>query len=254
MAVPWFAPLNHTDSAAIIILIIVKNTDKFCDLLKRNRHLSLRILRIYSSSVVKKDYPGPTHGRKSSSSTAECPSWAKPFALHHLIRDLKKYGSIPELREFKAVEEEVNQIESEEKIPSGSLCKRYKDLLGKAEAKFLKKEKFDVVFCTCNEASGLTRLKNLFPRQCIIDESGMAYEPETIVPLSLCEHAVLIGDHKQLQPVINYTPAKRFGLSTSLFERYATNYGEKYTYTLKTQYRMVSELLCTNVVFITCLY
>lgn len=216
-------------------------TEKFCDLLKTQGHQNLRILRIYSSSIVRKDYPGPSLVRTMPSDKVQCPGWAKPFALHHLIRNPAKYKDIPELHRFSVVEEMVGRIMSENKIPTGSLCKRYRDLLKLAEDAFLKEEHFDVVFCTCNEASSL-RVKNLSPRQCIIDESGMVYEPETIVPLSLCEHAVLIGDHKQLQPVIDYNPARMFGLSTSLFERYALSYGKLYTYTLRTQYRMVSVL------------
>ena len=182
------------------------------------------------------DYPDPLSGRTLSSDAAHCPDWAKPFALHHMIRDLDKYKDISELCNFSDVEKKVNQLKSDKKIPTGSLCQMYRKQLKDAEEAFLEKNKFDVIFCTCNEASSL-RVKELSPRQCIIDEGGMAYEPETIVPLSLCEHAVLIGDHKQLQPVIDYPPAKMFGLSTSLFERYAKT---RFTYTLRIQYRMVS--------------
>ncbi len=118
-------------------------------------------------------------------------------------------------------------------------CAFVTEKLSEATEQFFEKEKFDVVFCTCNEAAGARVRKCLTASQCIIDECGMAYEPETIVPLGLCEHAVLIGDHKQLQPVINYQPAKAHGLTTSLFERYAKHYEDR-IYTLKTQYRMVT--------------
>jgi superfamily I DNA and/or RNA helicase len=54
-----------------------------------------------------------------------------------------------------------------------------------------------------------------------VDECGMASEPETIAAASLCDHVILIGDHKQLQPVIKYSQARECGLVVSLFERYA---------------------------------
>ena len=72
-----------------------------------------------------------------------------------------------------------------------------------------------------------------------MDECGMANEPECIAPLQLCDHIVLIGDHKQLQPVIDYGPARENGLSTSLFQRYAEKYDGAHIKKLTIQYRMV---------------
>ncbi|KAK2141880.1 hypothetical protein LSH36_1027g01027 [Paralvinella palmiformis] len=47
------------------------------------------------------------------------------------------------------------------------------------------------------------------------------------------EQVILIGDHKQLQPIITDDGARRLGLGVSLFERYATQ-----AHMLVTQYRM----------------
>ena len=73
----------------------------------------------------------------------------------------------------------------------------------------------------------------------------MASEPETIAAASICDHVVLIGDHKQLQPVVKYEPAKESGLTRSLFQRYAERYAEdenseNHLVQLNIQYRMVS--------------
>ena len=111
-----------------------------------------------------------------------------------------------------------------------------------AEAKELQST-YDIILCTCNETCS-NRLLKAFQRgtirvaQCIVDECGMANEPETIAAISSCEHAVLIGDHKQLQPVVKYLAARKCGLNVSLFERYA---GKKYKNltALNVQYRMV---------------
>ena len=109
------------------------------------------------------------------------------------------------------------------------------------------RQHYDIGLYTCNEASSKrlsgrmrkdgTVDKLMSPRQCIIDESGMAYEPETMIPISLCEHAALLGDHKQLQPIVEYHPAREHGLTTSLFQRYVQSVG--FCKTLTVQYRMV---------------
>lgn len=75
-------------------------------------------------------------------------------------------------------------------------------------------------------------------KQCIVDECGMCMEPETLIPIvySQASQVVLIGDHMQLQPIVQNTLARSLGLRTSMFERFADN-----AFMLKEQYRMVSE-------------
>ena len=66
---------------------------------------------------------------------------------------------------------------------------------------------YDVILCTCNETCSGRLLKLARDggvAQCIIDEYGMANEPETIAVTSLYDHVILIGDDKQLQPIIKY--------------------------------------------------
>ena len=104
------------------------------------------------------------------------------------------------------------------------------------------KEKYDIILCTCNEtcSSRFSHLKG-HVAQCIVDECGMATEPETIAAVSFSDHVVLIGDHMQLQPVIKYKPARECGYNKSLFERYATREDcNDMMITLEIQYRMVS--------------
>ncbi len=203
--------------------------------------MEVRILRIYSSAVERKDFSGPKKPNQQALSDNACPEWARPYSLHHLIRQPR--NAEVEFVALKELEQKLEDMKRNKQIANGKLCNEYRRVLSNAEEKFLTQgKKFDIVFCTCNEASG-GRMKRhwrlLTPRQCIIDECGMAYEPETIVPLGLCEHAVLIGDHMQLQPVIEYRPAREHGLITSLFERYAKHY-EHHIFKLTMQYRMVS--------------
>ena len=73
--------------------------------------------------------------------------------------------------------------------------------------------------------------------QCIVDECGMCIEAETLCAMlgSDAKQVVLIGDHKQLQPIIKCEQAKDLGLGISMFERYSER-----ARMLEIQYRMVS--------------
>lgn len=77
----------------------------------------------------------------------------------------------------------------------------------------------------------------------------MCPEPQCLVPIiaTKAEQVVLIGDHKQLRPIIMSKEAAVLGLETSLFERYAKTserdaHNIKFTM-LEEQYRMASVTL-----------
>jgi superfamily I DNA and/or RNA helicase len=57
---------------------------------------------------------------------------------------------------------------------------RYRRVLGKARKHEL--ERHSVILCTCSCAASKS-LKILNVRQILIDEAGMATEPETLIPL-----------------------------------------------------------------------
>ena len=146
------------------------------------------------------------------------------------------------------MEERFEEMHNAGLVPTPKMLVRYRTLIRDMEKKVIGKH-YDVILATCNECAGY-RLSNLRKTgrvaQVIVDECGMAYEPETIVAVSLSNHVVLIGDHKQLQPVIKLSAARENGLSTSLFQRYAENFKDKFPLiTLKVQYRMVSLILIT---------
>ena len=65
----------------------------------------------------------------------------------------------------------------------------------------------------------------------------MCLEPETLIPIvsSQAQQVVLIGDHKQLQPIVKNKVARTLGLSTSMFERFSES-----AFLLEEQYRMVN--------------
>ena len=198
----------------------------------------MRILRVYGHAIESRDYPGPFCDKGAyqiSDSDYNIPGWAQQYALHWKIRESHTEFSAT----LKKLEEKFKTESKKGHISSAKVCKEWKEILTEVENSILR-QNFDIVLCTCNEASSNRIRNNLHVQQCIIDESGMAYEPEAIGPISLCEHVVLLGDHKQLQPVIEYKPARENGLTTSLFERYAELMEYEFCTMLNIQYRMVS--------------
>ncbi|XP_033739216.1 LOW QUALITY PROTEIN: helicase with zinc finger domain 2-like [Pecten maximus] len=199
------------------------------------------MVRFYSQTYECVDFPVP--GRIESSRRSLRNAKPDPYfkendvAVHHLIR--KEHGSYAvELtdkdRKFKNQKYSVtfNDVEA------------YFKTLSKATVEEL--ERCDVIFCTTAMAANPKLLEATKGRlyQCIIDESGMCTEPETMVPIIATEakQVVLIGDHKQLQPIIMSRAAKELGLDISLFERYAKR--KKHLTMLKQQYRM-NPMICS---------
>ncbi|CAC5384462.1 Helicase with zinc finger domain 2 [Mytilus coruscus] len=78
--------------------------------------------------------------------------------------------------------------------------------------------------------------------QIIVDECGMCTEPESMAAIiaTKAQQVVLIGDHKQLRPIVMSSNAAKLGLEKSLFERYAEK-GKMLTM-LTSQYRMHPEI------------
>lgn len=66
-----------------------------------------------------------------------------------------------------------------------SAPRRYKKILGKA--KKFELDRHRVILCTCSCAASAS-LKNLNVRQILVDEAGMATEPETLIPLVSFSH------------------------------------------------------------------
>lgn len=85
---------------------------------------------------------------------------------------------------------------------------------------------------------------------CIVDEAGQSIEPLIYVPLLLgINKLILVGDDKQLQPLVKSKVAKDNGLGISLFKRLKTWFEHKRSTRknfpvtmLNTQYRMHNEI------------
>ncbi|GLC67816.1 hypothetical protein PLESTF_000610500 [Pleodorina starrii] len=100
----------------------------------------------------------------------------------------------------------------------------------------------DVICSTCVGAGG-DQLQDLSFPLVVLDEGSQCCEPEALIPLVKgCRHAVLVGDHCQLPPVVQSERAAAGGLGRSLFERLMT--AGVPASMLQVQYRMHPLLSC----------
>ncbi|XP_042261546.1 helicase with zinc finger domain 2 isoform X1 [Thunnus maccoyii] len=202
---------------------------------------SLRPLRVYSQQVEMLDYPYPDYILQFSCRTSR-QERAKPelrsITLHHLMRQEQNPHS-GQIRDFDtriqlALEKKGEQLTSEE-------VKKYKNLL--RDARTYELERHDIILCTCTQSSTPSLTKTVSARQILIDECAMATEPQALIPL-VCnnpEKIVLIGDHKQLRPIVKNERVRKLGMAKSLFERYYTIH-KKRAVMLDTQYRMHEDI------------
>ena len=94
---------------------------------------------------------------------------------------------------------------------------RYKQLKQMLEGRIL--TKYDIVVATCITSSNDTLVSKQF-KFVIIDETTQANEIECLVPITHhAEKVILIGDEKQLGPVVFSQRAVNLGLTRSMFER-----------------------------------
>jgi regulator of nonsense transcripts 1 len=145
--------------------------------------------------------------RLTAQSREDVESSVSFLSLHEQVRMLDTNHDLMKLMQLKS---EVGELGSQDE-------KKFKQLTRAAEREILSNA--DVVCCTCVGA-GDPRLSKIKFRNVLIDESTQSAEPECLIPLVLgCKQVVLVGDHKQLGPVIMNKKAAKAGLNQSLFER-----------------------------------
>ena len=113
----------------------------------------------------------------------------------------------------------------------------YKKLMSIHEERIL--DSCDIVLSTVNNAAD-TRLKDYYFSIVIIDEAAQALEPDCLLPIyHHAEMAILIGDEKQLGPIVISPDAEASGFGISLFERLFNYYkGSDFIAILTEQFRM----------------
>ncbi|XP_052774255.1 helicase with zinc finger domain 2-like isoform X2 [Mya arenaria] len=204
-------------------------------MLKKMRNYKPDFVRVYGRSIEAIDFPipGRTFLSKKSTRTLHADPDLKSVALHNLIREKGK----PYAEEIKALDKyfaSTNYAPDPVKVP------KYVHLI--REASIAEIRSHDVILCTTAVGSNPKVLEATQVHQVIVDEAGMCPEPQCLVPViaTKAEQVVLIGDHKQLRPIIMCREAGELGLATSLFERYATTSNAKNVQftMLNEQYRM----------------
>lgn len=195
----------------------------------------INIVRIYSKAVEEKDFAGPKYDPDvfpKYQMDVTCKRKYQKYALHYRIREKNE-----EIGEYDI---KYKQMEHDGLIPSHKDMNDYRTLIYKTELKVLMEA--DIVLCTCSEGLSHRVCNSLKPQTVIIDECAMSTEIDTLTPLfgnEGIEKVVLIGDHKQLQPVIKHKQAEKMGLGRSLFQRYYSKHVHDVP-VLNVQYRMVS--------------
>ena len=138
---------------------------------------------------------------------------------------------IEKSEELSALEKQRKQM----KYLAANHAKAYDKLLREVKRKAL--QEVEVVVMTCSAASD-TLLATFTFDTVLIDEAAQLTEPDAMAALTKgCATLVLVGDHKQLRPLVKSVAAAAGGLQVSLFERMATCH-EPLVCFLDTQYRM----------------
>ncbi|KGL76775.1 Helicase with zinc finger domain 2, partial [Tinamus guttatus] len=207
-----------------------KSVDVVAGMLMKMKEL--RPLRVYGEAIETLEFPYPGSNRHLSRKALRD---AKPkqelseIILHHRIRR-------PGNRFWKEICDFDERVRRGDEISEEEI-KKYKNTLSAARGYELARH--DVILCTCSAASAPC-LEKLNVKQILIDECAMSTEPETLIPLvshKFAEKVVLLGDHKQLRPVVNNDVCKSLGMEMSLFERYRNQ-----AWMLDTQYRMHKDI------------
>ncbi|XP_036955916.1 helicase with zinc finger domain 2-like isoform X2 [Acanthopagrus latus] len=237
-------PKDENKKQVILYCPSNKSVDVVAEYLLRFGDI-LRPLRVYSQQVEMLDYPFPDCNLQFCQRTLR-QERAKPELSLTLCIELALQKraelrhiqlSFEELEDLQRSQLALEQIEELTAVD----VKEYKILLIDARTYELKHH--DIILCTCTQSSTPSLTKTASARQILIDECGMATEPQALIPL-VCnnpEKIVLIGDHKQLQPIVKNAHVKKLGMAKSLFERYYTIH-KKRAVILDTQYRMHEDI------------
>ncbi|XP_032243014.2 helicase with zinc finger domain 2 isoform X1 [Nematostella vectensis] len=232
-----FVNQNRADAAGHVLLCAP--TERALDVVSELllQVPGIRAVRIYSKQAETTVIDGSGHSN---------------LALHMRVR----HASNPHSKALLSCEAEISRLTQEltsctdptkqerTQHKLDSKRQKYNTILATAEGFELGETPVDIIICTCAEAGSQRMRTHANIAQCIVDESNYCLEPEVLVPAVTagprCSRFVLVGDHKQLVPVLQSKEAWKLGLGRSLFEDLweAHREGSSACCTLNTQHRM----------------
>ncbi|XP_016522614.1 helicase with zinc finger domain 2 isoform X2 [Poecilia formosa] len=152
-----------------------KSVDVVAEYLMRFKN-SLRILRVYGQQVENVEYPYPNSdlqfSQRSLRQDKSNPE-LRSITLHHRIREPQNHFS----EKIKQFDERIRLKE----VLTLEEVKEYRRIL--KEARTLELKRHDIILCTCTQSSTPILSSTVSARQILIDESAMATEPQTLIPL-----------------------------------------------------------------------
>ena len=221
----------------------------------------ITILRVYSESIAQAAYSGPwIFNRYKPAGMPDRDAHSKEsddlydISLHRMVRDVTQADEEKKEKARKILEKENDfqerfESNDEDDVPSKREVDDYFTVVRSAERPEVKRA--DIILCTCINAAS-KKFQDIEKSHCIVDEAGQCTEPETLVAINgTTKRIVLIGDHKQLRPVVQNNDVTEV-LSISMFERLFENersgLGPRAKQSsravmLTTQYRMVSFII-----------
>ncbi|XP_022809791.1 uncharacterized protein LOC111346790 [Stylophora pistillata] len=206
------------------------------------QHTGLNIIRVYSDLKEQAEFPLPNRHKPLRSSsvdneTQESDEGLREVSLHHFIRGDKSRFA----RDLREYERKFEQDRKKGLRTKDEDVDRYRELIEEAEQWAFQRTGVQIILCTCAVAAKSSVIRSCKDniKQCIVDECGMCMEIESLLPIAFLapQQVVLIGDHKQLQPVIRDKKAQNLGLNVSMFERLSGK-----AKMLRIQYRMHEEI------------
>ena len=157
-------------------------------------------------------------------------------AIDNILKKLKRHKKINKTRvgDLNKIPHYLKSYTSNYKLKNHPL---YEDDMDYEERLEIEKEilqNSDVILAT-NSTVARRSLSNINFHIAIIDEASQATVPSILIPINKAEKFILIGDHKQLPPVILNNDCEY--LKTSLFEELIEKYPQQ-SKELLIQYRM----------------
>ena len=157
-------------------------------------------------------------------------------AIDNILKKLKKHGKINKTRvgDLNKIPHYLKSYTSNYTLKNHPL---YEDDMDYEERLEIEKEilqNSEVILAT-NSTVARRSLENIDFDIAIIDEASQATVPSVLIPINKAEKFILIGDHKQLPPVILNNDCEY--LKTSLFEELIKKYPQQ-SKELLIQYRM----------------